>query len=48
MTQVSNAENGLKGTGEANGKKFAYECTYNIRDGSTSHVKVHMKKVHKK
>ncbi len=40
MTQVSNAENGVFGTGEAGKARFTYRCIYNIRDGSTSGVSV--------
>lgn len=40
MTRVSNAENGVFGTGDAGTARFTYRCIYNIRDGSTSGVSV--------
>lgn len=43
LSQASNAETGVTGTGEAENKKFSYTCLYNIRDGSTSKIKIVVK-----
>ena len=40
MIQISNAENGVFGTGEVGKAAFTYRCVHNVRDGSTSGVSV--------
>jgi hypothetical protein len=44
VKQVSNAETGVSGKGQFEGRggwnSFSYHCTYNIRDGRTSNVSV--------
>ena len=40
MIQISNAENGVFGTGEVGRAGFTYRCVHNVRDGSTSGVSV--------
>lgn len=38
--QGSTAETVVSGTGEANGRRFAWECTFNVRTGQTYGVRL--------
>ncbi len=40
LSQVSNAETGVKGKGRFANRTFSYKCVYNIRNGRTSNVSV--------